>query len=222
VGPYPITAAAGTLAAANYTFTYVSGTLTITAAAPTITWATPAAISYGTALSATQLDATASVAGTFVYSPVTGTVLAAGPQTLSVTFTPTNTTDYNTATGRVTLTVNKVTPTITWATPAAITYGTALSATQLDASASVAGTFVYSPASGTVLAAGSQTLSVTFTPTNTTDYATATGSTTLTVNKTTPPITWATPAAITYGTALSATNWTRRPAWQAPSSTVRH
>jgi len=205
VGPYPITAAAGTLAAANYTFTYVSGTLTITAAAPTITWATPAAISYGTALSATQLDATASVAGTFVYSPVTGTVLAAGPQTLSVTFTPTNTTDYNTATGRVTLTVNKVTPTITCATPAAITYGTALSATQLDASASVAGTFVYSPASGTVLAAGSQTLSVTFTPTNTTDYATATGSTTLTVNKTTPPITWATPAAITYGTALSAT-----------------
>ena len=38
--------------------------------------------------------------------------------------------------------------------PAAITYGTALGATQLDATASVAGTFAYTPASGTVLEAG--------------------------------------------------------------------
>ena len=42
--------------------------------APTITWPTPAPIMYGTALSATQLDATASVPGTFVYSPPAGTV----------------------------------------------------------------------------------------------------------------------------------------------------
>ena len=172
---------------------------------PTITWATPAAITYGTALSATQLDATASVAGTFVYTPAAGTVLAPGPQTLSVTFTPTNTTAYNTATATVTLTVNKVTPVITWAAPAAITYGTALSATQLDATASVAGTFVYTPAAGTVMAAGTQTLSVTFTPANTTDYSTVTVMVSLTVNAATPIITWATPAAITYGTALSAT-----------------
>ena len=45
-------------------------------------------------------------------------------------------------------TTPKITPTITWATPAAITYGTALSATQLNADAGVAGTFVYTPASG--------------------------------------------------------------------------
>jgi hypothetical protein len=45
-------------------------------------------------LSATQLDATASVAGTFVYSPAPGIALDAGNnQTLSVTFTPTDTTD---------------------------------------------------------------------------------------------------------------------------------
>ena len=56
-----------------------------------ITWPTPAAITYPTALSATQLDATANVAGTFVYSPEAGTVLPAGNQTLSVQFTPTNT-----------------------------------------------------------------------------------------------------------------------------------
>ncbi len=186
----------------------VSASATITLmpkTTPTITWATPAAVTYGTALSATQLDATASVAGTFVYTPAAGTVLAAGAQTLSVTFTPTNTTEYNTATATVTLTVNKATSVITWATPAAITYGTALSAAQLDATASVAGTFVYAPAAGTVLAAGTQTLSVTFTPTNTTDYSTATATVTLTVTQTVPVITWAAPAAITYGTALSAT-----------------
>ena len=131
-------------------------------------------------------------------------MLTAGPQTLSVTFTPTDSGDYTTATATVTLTVNKATPAITWATPAAIPYGTALSATQLNASSTVAGTFVYTPAAGTVLTAGSQTLSVTFTPTDSTDY-TRHGTVTLTVNKATPAITWATPAAIPYGTALSAT-----------------
>lgn len=80
--------------------------------------------------------------------------------------------------------VNKNTPTITWTTPAAITYGTALSGMQLNAtSGGVAGTFAYTPAAGAVLGAGSQTLSVTFTPTDSTDYTSATGTTTLTVNK---------------------------------------
>jgi hypothetical protein len=73
---------------------------------PTITWATPSAITAGTALSAAQLDATASVPGSFAYSPPIGTVLAVGSgQTLAVTFTPTNTTDYTTATGSVLITV---------------------------------------------------------------------------------------------------------------------
>jgi alpha-L-arabinofuranosidase len=179
--------------------------LTVNKATPTITWATPAAVSYGTTLSAAQLDATASIPGTFVYSPAAGSTPAVGTDTLSVTFTPTDTTDYTTKTATVSLTVNKGTPTITWAAPAGITYGTALSATQLDATASVAGTFVYSPAAGTILAAGTDTLSVTFTPTDTTDYSTATATVSLAVSKVTPTISWATPAAITSGTALSAT-----------------
>jgi hypothetical protein len=78
--------------------------------------------------------------------------------------------------------VNKAVPVITWPAPAAITYGTALSGAQLNATASVAGAFVYSPAAGKVLAAGTQTLSVKFTPTDTTDYTTATATRTLTVN----------------------------------------
>jgi hypothetical protein len=183
-------------------------TLTVNQATPAISWTTPAAITYGTALSATQLDASSTVAGTFAYTPAAGTVPKAGAQTLSVTFTPTDTTDYKAATATVTLTVNAATPTtpaISWTTPAAITYGTALSGTQLDASSTVAGTFAYTPAAGTVPKAGAQTLSVTFTPTDTTDYKAATATVTLTVNQATPAISWTTPAAITYGTALSGT-----------------
>jgi len=178
--------------------------LTVNKAAPVVTWATPVAIPYGTALSAVQLDAGSTVAGTFVYTPAAGAVLTAGLQTLSVTFTPTDSTDYSTATATVTLTVNKATPAIPWTTPAAIPYGTALSAAQLDASSTVAGTYVYSPAAGAVLTAGLQTLSVTFTPTDSTDYSTATATVQLTVNMATPAVTWATPVAIPYGTALSA------------------
>jgi Chitobiase/beta-hexosaminidase C-terminal domain/NHL repeat len=153
---------------------------------PTMTWAPPAAITYGTALSSTQLDATASVPGTFSYSPAAGTVLTAGNQTLTATFTPTDTTDYTTATATVTLVVNQAVPAISWATPAAINYGTTLSSTQLDATASVPGTFVYSPAAGTVPAAGSDTLSVTFIPTDSTDYTQALATVTLVVNPENP------------------------------------
>ncbi len=174
-------------------------------ATPTITWSAPAAITYGTPLSATQLDATASVPGTFSYSPAAGTVLTAGTQTITVTFTPTDTTDYTTATASVTLIVNQALPTVNWAAPAAITYGAALGSTQLNASSAVAGSFSYSPLAGTVLGAGTQTLMATFTPTDTTDYSTTTATVMLTVNQATPTITWATPAAITYGTALGST-----------------
>ena len=79
--------------------------------------------------------------------------------------------------------VTQVTPVITWANPAAITYGTPLSGTQLNATASVPGTFAYTPAAGAVLNAGTQTLNVTFTPTDTTNYTTATASVSLVVNK---------------------------------------
>ena len=152
------------------------------ATTPTITWAKPAAIVYGTALSSVQLDASTGVAGTYTYVPAAGTVLGAGTQTLSVTFTPTDTTDYTSATGSVTLTVDQATPAITWATPASVTVGTALSATQLDATASAAGTFSYLPAAGTVMnTVGTTTLTTTFTPTDTVDYTTATGQVTLTV-----------------------------------------
>ena len=77
-----------------------------------------------------------------------------------------------------------LTPVLTWANPADITYGTALGATQLDATASVPGSFIYTPAAGTVLSAGAnETLSVTFTPTDTTDYGPVTATAMINVNR---------------------------------------
>ena len=87
--------------------------VTVAPATPTITWASPASIPYGTALSAVQLNATSSVPGTFVYTPTSGAVLLPGVQTLTTTFTPTDTTDYTTASGSVTLTVAPPTVTFT-------------------------------------------------------------------------------------------------------------
>ena len=189
----------------NYRVRKVGATSGITKTTPSITWPTPANIPYGTPLGSMQLDATATQGGNFVYSPPAGTVLALGSQTLSVTFTPTDSTFYNSATASVILVVGNAPVPITWPTPTRIIYGTALSSAQLDASTSVAGKFVYSPASGSVLTAGSHTLSTTFTPNDTTDYTTTTATVPITVNKALPPITWPQPADIKYGTALSST-----------------
>ncbi|HEY1804621.1 MAG TPA: protease pro-enzyme activation domain-containing protein [Terracidiphilus sp.] len=163
-----------------------SGSTTIIVTAvkpvPTITWATPAAIVYGTALSVTQLDATASVAGTFFYSPAAGAVLTAGQHILTAVFTPTDTTDYSSAEASVTLTVGRATPVVTWPTPSTVPTGTVLGATQLDATTSVPGTFTYNPPAGTLYSTpGNFGLNVTFNPTDTTDYGPGQGSVVLTV-----------------------------------------
>jgi hypothetical protein len=203
VGSYPSTCVGA--ADANYSISYVAGSVTVTPGTPTITWIAPVSITYGTALSATQLNASSPIAGSFAYTPASGTVLGAGTYLLKTAFTPTDKADYLGATSSVSLTVNKAVPTILWATPAAITYGTALTASQLNATASVAGTFSYSSVLGTVLKPGPQMLTVTFTPTDGADYTPATATVVLTVNRANPVITWATPAAINYGTLLSAT-----------------
>jgi hypothetical protein len=305
VGGYPI--GQGTLSAGtNYNLTYVGNALTITPATPKITWSNPADITYGTALSSAQLNATASVPGTFTYTPVAGTILGVGSnQLFSVSFTPADPTDYTTASatahinvlmaqpsfsqltpsqsisfgqttnvsgklattsaippgGQVsisigsasvtatispggsfsatidtrtlgvlstpytitytyagdanfqsasdastTLTVNRATPTLNWPNPADIAYGTALSSTQLAATASIAGSFTYTPAAGTVLKAGAgQTLSVSFTPTDRTDYATVTSTATISVTRATPVLTVGATSGTYDGTPFPAT-----------------
>jgi len=86
---------------ANYSITYINGTLTVTKATPVITWATPAAVTYGSTLTATPFNATANVAGTFAYSPAAGTLLNTSSTTLSATFTPTDTANYVSAVASV-------------------------------------------------------------------------------------------------------------------------
>ena len=191
----------------DYQTTTATVTINVAKVTPTVTWDSPVGITYGTPLSGTQLDATASVPGTFTYTPPVGTILNAGSdQTLSVLFTPTDTTDDNTVTATTTINVSQATPVLTWSNPADITYGTVLSGTQLDATASTAGTFTYSPQAGTLLGAGAnQTLSVLFTPSDSVDYTTANTTATISVDQATPIINWSNPADITYGTPLSST-----------------
>ena len=222
-GSFAYTPAAGTMLKAGTqtltavftpkdTKTYSAATatvqLTVNQVSPVISWAPPSAVQQGTALSAVQLNAVASVPGTFSYSPSMGTVPPAGTQPLTAAFTPSDATDYMPATAHNSLIVNAGNtgtnaPAITWRAPVAISYGTALSSTQLNASANVAGTFTYTPAAGTVLKAGRQTLSAVFTPSDSKTYSTETATVQLTVNQVKPVITWAALAPITQGAALS-------------------
>ncbi len=179
-GAYTLRADFTSFDTANYTKASKYVTINVTnQTTPTITWSNPADIIYGTALSSTQLNAVATdpvigntVNGTFVYTPISGTVLGVGERTLHVDFTPADTANYITASKDVTINVIKATPTITWSNPAAIVYGTALNGSQLNASASVPGIFVYNPPSGTVLSAGTQILNVDFTPEDSANYTT--------------------------------------------------
>jgi hypothetical protein len=85
--------------------------ITVLKLVPQMSWTAPVPIVYGTALSSTQLDATAAwngsaVPGTFTYTPPLGTVLSSGSnQTLSVTFNPTDTSTYTNVTTNVLITV---------------------------------------------------------------------------------------------------------------------
>jgi Bacterial Ig-like domain (group 3)/Putative Ig domain len=203
VGPHVL--AANFSAQGNFLGSSAVTKFAVTQAVPTISWKNPAPIAYGTALSSAQLNAIASVPGTLGYTPAAGALLGAGTQTLSVIFAPSDVVDFTKAAASVPLVVNQATPTIIWANPPAITYGTALSGKQLNAAASVAGTLVYNPPAGSVLGAGTQTLSVSFAPSDTVDYTKAKASVTLQINQATPVISWANPAPIIYGTALTST-----------------
>ena len=169
-----------------------------------IDWPTPEDIAVGTPLTATQLNATANISGTFEYTPPAGTVLGLGAnQLLSATFTPDNQELYSPTDTTVTINVTSSTPSLSWNTPADIVYGTALNATQLNATANVSGEFVYTPPAGTELDAGpTQVLQVTFNPDDTAFESVST-SVTINVLKATPAITWNDPADIAVGTPLT-------------------
>ncbi len=108
-----------------------TNTLNIGKALTTITWPTPAAIPYGTAIDGTQLNATIKdstvnsqftgqpVSGTFKYILTTGSIPAmgyvpnAGSNSMKVDFTPTDAINYGNANRFNTLVVSKVPLTVT-------------------------------------------------------------------------------------------------------------
>ena len=205
-GSYSVTAA---LNNPNYTAASVTGTLVINQATPTINWSNPADITYGTPLGGTQLDAATAVPGGFVYTPPLGTVLGGGSsQTLSETFTPTDTTDYQSVTTQVTISVDPVTTIFTALASPRITVGatsTTLSgqiaagsliptgkvaitldgATELAAINATTGAFSASFSTAT-LATASSPYPVAYAYAGNADYAAANGNGSLTVSTQTP------------------------------------
>jgi len=187
-----------------------STSVIVSAVAPTITSVSvsclPASISTAqTSTCTANVQGTGSYSSAVTWTATGGTVTSGGVFTpsgvgpASVTATSTqDTSNFGTAT--VTVTVNQVVPTITWATPGAIASGAALSTTQLNATASVSGSFVYNPPAGTVFNSGSYTLSVSFTPTDSVNYASASASATQKVADVTKLVMFAAPAAGTSGT----------------------
>ena len=94
---------------------------------------------------------------------------------------------------------------LTWNNPIPIKQGTPLSGTQLNAITDVPSVCVYSSALGTVLPAGTYTLSVTCTPTDG-SYEPISGTVTLIVKgKVKPQIIWFNPSTITNPTPLTGT-----------------
>jgi hypothetical protein len=151
---------------------------------------------YGRKTDATDFNATANLpsAGTITYTGAAtgpGTLLSTGVYTLTATFKPTDLTAYIGSSRSIKYTVTKATPIISWNTPASIYPGAPLSSTQLNATVNqnqgltVAGSLTYNPPSGTVLPVGlHQPLTVTFTPSDTTNYNTLDPKTNLPISAT--------------------------------------
>jgi hypothetical protein len=163
-----------------------SATLTISVAkgTPLITAApTASVITYGQSLFRSILSGgLGSVAGSFAFTMPSATP-SAGTPSHSVTFTPTDTVNYNTVTTTVSVTINKATPSITSIpTASAITSGQNLASSTLSGgSGSVAGSFAFTTPSATP-SAGTASHSVTFTPTDTVNYNTVQTMVKVTVN----------------------------------------
>ena len=201
----------------NYSAATTSVTLSVGKATPAINTApTASSIAYGQSLADSTLSGgSASVSGSFSWtnSGIEPAVSDSGVTLYSVTFTPSDTANYNTATTTVVLTVNKAAPTITSAPSAsAITYGDSLADSTLSGgSASVSGSFSWTSSSTepSVSDSGTTPYSVTFTPTDSMNYSTATTSVTLTIGKATPTISAApTASSIYYGQSLASSTLT--------------
>jgi hypothetical protein len=180
---------------------------------PGLTWATPADINSITPLDETQLNAKANVPGTFTYTPPAGTTLKGGDQTLRVEFTPQDAARYKSAKAEVKIHVRQLAKGVQkllWGPIADMYEDEKLSNVQLDCHTQVPnfpGSYAYDPPAGTHLWAGKYNLTCTFHPTDTANWDDSSAKNKVTVlpGRIVPRADWATPAPISEGVALSAT-----------------
>ncbi len=181
--------------------------LTVNKATPVVnSWPTASGITYLQALSASTLSGgSASVGGTFAFTTPASTP-PVGSDAASVTFTPTDTDNYNTVTGSVNVAVVQATPLVSvWPAASAITYGQALSASTLSGgTASTGGSFAFATP-GTTPSAGTCYASVVFAPSDTASYNAVTDTVAVVVGKAASLVTaWPAASGVTYGQKLSA------------------
>jgi len=139
---------------ANVLAATFTGRAVVVKAIPVVTWAAPAAILYGSPLSATQLNATATVAGTFTYTPPLGTVLDPGDgQVLSVFFSPADSANFVGVTKTVVLNVTE------WRSPPVVTQEPAPQTVAAGSTATFTATASGSPAPSVQWQARPQTVS---------------------------------------------------------------
>jgi|GEM_PF-2482868 len=176
----------------NYNTASTTASVTVNKATPTVSVApTASGITYGQTLASSTLSGgTASVNGTFAFT-TNSTAPAVGTTSQTVTFTPTDTANYNTASTTASVTVSKATPTVSVAPTASdITYGQTLANSTLSGgTASVNGTFAFSNSTISP-GVGTASQNVTFTPTDGTNYNTASTNASVTVNKANPTLTF--------------------------------
>jgi len=182
--------------AGNYSLTNTSAdtTVNITSKPLTVSGLTAVSKTYDGTTDAT-LSGTAELSGVVTGETVnlTGTPIAvfaspnAGTEVVNVTGYTIDNSNYSLVQSILSATISKATPDVTWATPSDINDTDSLTGTQLDATASVGGTFVYTPAEGTKLPVGQNTLSTEFTPEDSVNYTSVTKTVTINVKDTTPP-----------------------------------
>lgn len=148
----------------NYQINYTDGAIQVTPAPVTVTVASVSAVYDGKPRPVVPVTSPAGVAMNVTYNGSLTPPTNSGTYNVVATVAnPNYVSNPSSATARVVITPG--TAVLTWAKPAAITSTTALSATQLNATSTLPGKFVYTPAAGTFLKVGNgQTLSVTFTP----------------------------------------------------------
>jgi len=138
---------------------------------PIVTWPARLTATYGQTLSDISLpgNGASTPSGTFTWTmPSTTSVGDAGPRSHSMTFTPTDTTNYNTLIQNVNITVDKANPIVTWPTGLAAIAGQTLSNIMLPDNTGTAGRFTWQTSAS--LSVGTRSYNMTFNPDDDDNY----------------------------------------------------